>query len=400
MYTHQNKSPENKSLSAANREAPKRNAGNALLSFVDNRSEILVQRKLQETVGNRHGASQRDPSLSKNENVVQLKWLDDGSDYYVWDAPVNQVRWFHHKSEDLMYYVVENPKGVGQEVLNYAGIQHAKPRQQWVALVGEDVMINEDPSVEAFDRPALASKEDHEALVAQFENMTASGGLMMHAVAGGEEVESLGYLIEQGKTLREIREGAFKTKLLSYIRTDLTMKTFAFRKMGLLVDWKRIWDVIGYDQGRATIFEEDQQSSREALNEKASFGEAGGTMEVMGEELHAMALRQNQLKKQKGGIGNWNEILSFNAVTAGVVGLLWVVDGSSQMEDGYDQFFTPAKKKALFQVWKAKTGMEVMPIYKYIHMGSPRGKAYGEAKEKLGSKGASRLVLMEKYRES
>jgi hypothetical protein len=234
----------------------------------------------------------------------------------------------------------------------------------------------------------------------------------MHAVAGGEEVESLGYLIEQGTPLSKIRMGDFRTKLLSYIRSDLTMKTFGFRRFGLLFDWRRIWDIVGakpIDLGNdntqqtglklynPTIFEEDQQSSRTALDESPSFGEVGGSMGSMGVNFDQMARRQNALKETT-SLANWNEILTFNAVTAGLVGVLWIRDETAptQKED-YKTFFTEKKKAELYAAFTAKTGMKIMPIYLYTHMGNPRGDRAKEARKRLGKKGASSLVLLENY---
>lgn len=262
----------------------------------------------------------------------------------------------------------------------------------------------------AQDDEHVADRDDHEALIAQFETLGREGGLLMHAVAAGEEVESLSFLVEQGKTLDEIRMGDYRTKLLSYIRSDLTMKTFAFRRFGLLVDWRRVWNIIGtkgveHPMGAGgtlrltdpTIFEEDQQSSREALDGEASFGETGGRMGGMGSALNQMAERQNALKKTK-SVSNWNEILAFNAVTAGVVGVLWIRDetSSAQTED-HNVFFTDERKLQLFKEFTAKTGMKTMPIYLYTHLGNPQGAERTEARARLGRKGASSLVLLENY---
>ncbi|MDJ0844483.1 eCIS core domain-containing protein [Crocosphaera sp.] len=339
-------------------------------------------------------------SNTANLLVTQPKWLDDKeSEYYKWDTMLNGVRWFHHKKRDLMYYMVEDVELAGAGGLAHAGIKKSKSRAAWVDLIGADTMMHEDASIEETERQSVADKDDHEALIAQFEDLTSSGGLLMHAVANGEEVESIGYLLDQGLTLEQIRMGDYRTKLLSYIRSDLTMKTFAFRRMGLLVDWKRIWDIVGYKQGKATIYEEDQQSSRTALDAAESYGEAGGDMDLMGREFDTMARRQNELKSKSKNIGNWNEVLTYNAVTAGVIGLLWVVDGSQRRPlVSYEDFFTEEKKQELYAQWLEKTGMKTMPIYVYTHMGNPRGKRdLAEARERLGKRGASSLILRENY---
>lgn len=263
-----------------------------------------------------------------------------------------------------------------------------------------DYFIRDDTIIESNIGSALvfdqnkypqADKDDHNELIKQFNNLSGEGGLLMHAVAGGEEVEALGYLIDQGVPLAQIRRGDYRTKLLSYIRSDLSMKTFSFRKFGLLVDWRRIWDRVGYKKSGVTIWSGDQQSSRNALDDQRSYGEAGGTMKSMGLDLHQMALEQNFIKKnQKGSIIAWNEVLMHNAVTAGVVGILWVLEEGVGRES-FDNFFTQKKKAELYEKWSEKTGMDVMPIYIYRCMGT-RGD-----KNRLGAQGASSLEFVEKF---
>ncbi len=355
--------------------------------------------QLKSTTGISTHQSTINTTNNLSNTVLQPKWLDNKqSEFYKWDAMVEGVRWYHHKQKDLMYYLIEDRDVAKESSFGLAGIQNARTRQEWVELAGVDTMAEVDASIVEQQESQIASKDDHEALIAQFEDLSSTGGLLMHAMAGGEEVDSVGYLLKENITLEEIRKGNFRTKLLSYIRSDMTMQTFSFRKVGLLVDWKRIWDMVGYMDGHTTIYEEDQQSSRTALDNAQSFKEAGGDMDLMGTEYHLMAQRQNALKK-KSNVGNWNEVLMYNGATAGVVGLLWIVDGSKSIQlIKYEDFFTEDKKEKLYKIWYERTGMEEMPIYIYTHLGNPKFKAKREARKKLGKKGASTLVLREKFK--
>lgn len=69
MYAQAENPKENKSRTAANSVTQKRSNGKLCFGFVDNRSEAIRQRKLQETVNN-HAAQQQQPIQKKENNTI------------------------------------------------------------------------------------------------------------------------------------------------------------------------------------------------------------------------------------------------------------------------------------------------------------------------------------------
>jgi fido (protein-threonine AMPylation protein) len=47
--------------------------------------------------------------------VAQFVWLDDGTDFLLWDSVLDGVKWYYKKSEDRFYYVIVNDAAVPYE---------------------------------------------------------------------------------------------------------------------------------------------------------------------------------------------------------------------------------------------------------------------------------------------
>ena len=244
-----------------------------------------------------------------------------------------------------------------------------------------------------------------DAIVEQFNSAKPGGGMLMRALKSEDLEKILKALPASGTPLAKARRLEYRTNLFSYIRTDNNMKTFQGRRVGFLVDWKAVWSMVGAkDDGSPTIWDADQQSPATALDKARSYGEAGGTREGLGAALDGIARRQIAAKQAgEQNLPNWNEVLTYNATTAGLRGLLWIQPPAYAMKldgvgDTYEKFFTPERKASLRALYEAKTGQEVMPIYRYEHLQNPRGQALTEAKGKLGAPGATTLTLVEEVR--
>lgn len=101
------------------------------------------------TFGNgTHAAAQlaqgrTEPAMQmKADEAVQLKWIDNGGKYLVWDVFVDQARWYFNKENNKMFYRRAGAGKVGEPE------SVEKTREEWVEdLNGEDPLAHEDASV-------------------------------------------------------------------------------------------------------------------------------------------------------------------------------------------------------------------------------------------------------------
>lgn len=74
---------------------------------------------------------------------LQLKWIDNGGKYLVWDAFVGTARWYFNKETNNMFY---RQAGLGE--LRNETESEERTREEWLAdLNGEDPLAREDGSV-------------------------------------------------------------------------------------------------------------------------------------------------------------------------------------------------------------------------------------------------------------
>jgi hypothetical protein len=77
------------------------------------------------------------PSAMAGRAPFQLKWLDQGTSFYQWDKLQDGgIRWYCTHDTGLMYYLIERPGSVPEELLgrylDSAGKEHARPREEWL----------------------------------------------------------------------------------------------------------------------------------------------------------------------------------------------------------------------------------------------------------------------------
>lgn len=81
------------------------------------------------------------------ENVLQPKWIKAGDGFLLWDSLVDGVRWYHHQTQDLMYFDTVD-LNVDVKYGKHKGKANAKPRAEWVNLRnGDDPMKNMDGGI-------------------------------------------------------------------------------------------------------------------------------------------------------------------------------------------------------------------------------------------------------------
>lgn len=73
-----------------------------------------------------HNVPQEESILN---NVIQAVWINIKGDYYMWDNIKEGLLWFHHKSEDKMYYEYTGSDTILE---NNKGIINATSRQEWM----------------------------------------------------------------------------------------------------------------------------------------------------------------------------------------------------------------------------------------------------------------------------
>lgn len=66
--------------------------------------------------------------------VLQRQWVETklNAEYYRWNVPLSGLRWYHHKHEDLMYFIAVAPGESARALLDKEGI--ALPRRVWLEL--------------------------------------------------------------------------------------------------------------------------------------------------------------------------------------------------------------------------------------------------------------------------
>ena len=82
MNNHTDKTQENKTHSVANRVTQKLNGSESTFQFIDNRPEVVLQKKVQEMANNSHQASQQNTIQRLIDTTIQrMGWTWNGSNW-------------------------------------------------------------------------------------------------------------------------------------------------------------------------------------------------------------------------------------------------------------------------------------------------------------------------------
>lgn len=254
-----------------------------------------------------------------------------------------------------------------------------------------------------------------DAVVNQFNDTSETGGLLINAIQPEDFIQVFTEMVQvDSKEQRMAKTGGsfnydHRTLFCSYIRTDNHMSTFKGRQLGVVIDWRAVWDIIGLDAsdkkegfGGLCIFEQDAQISKTALDKSPSYGENGGSLPELQKLLQALTVKQIKSKRgSKAKEGNWNEVVIYNAIKAGLRGILWA-ESSSQMQTlgihkNYSTVMENEYKKKLLEIWH-KVKKEPLKIYQYVHRGCHDQGQYNL--QPIGEPGASKLFFKEIFPKS